>query len=64
MRPSIDGSRLDRRRHGVMQIMIIMRLALLDADRAVLKSHGASKAATAEVVRVGRTRDGSRISWD
>ena len=44
--------------------MIIMRLALLDADRAVLKSHGASKAATAEVVRVGRTRDGSRISWD
>ena len=36
MRPSIDGSRLDRRRHGVMQIMIIMRLALLDAGRAVL----------------------------
>ena len=36
MRPSIDGSRLDRRRH-VMQIMIIMRLALLDAGRAVLK---------------------------
>jgi len=35
MRPSIDGSRLDRRRH-VMQIMIIMRLALLDAGRAVL----------------------------
>ena len=35
MRSSIDGSRLDRQRH-VMQIMIIMQLALLDAGRAVL----------------------------
>ena len=35
MRPSIDGSRLDRRRH-VLQVVIIMRLALLDAGRADL----------------------------